>query len=200
MRPLEDLLVQVPAVYAELGHAMVPGRSGEPPDSSPDPRHRPPPARLEVTEHRHLLVKGLRWWVDVLREWVDVPRLGDSPARMCAVILANLGVLEPEDRETLRANLWDWVGDAMPLVGLVAAPSAPMLPAAALERHVPVHVAATALGVSVSTVQRRTLGKRHDGIVLLRDAAGVLCVQSDLPAAWCAHCRGAQSVRSALAR
>jgi hypothetical protein len=203
VRQLEQLLVQVPVVYAELEHALLPGRSAEPPDTSPDPRHRPAPARLEVTEHRHLLLKGLRWWVDAVVD-LDDRRfhvgLGDSPARMCALLLANLAHMADEDQDTLRGNLWEWVGDAMPMVGKVVAPSAPMLPREALERVVPVHVAAKALGVSVSTVKRRTVGKRDAGQVLLRDAAGqVLCVQSDLPPAWCAHCRGAQRVRTVTA-
>lgn len=186
MKPLRDLLVQVPTVYAELGHALLPVRTGEPSDTSPDPRHRPAPANLAVTEHRHLLLRGLRWWVDVIA--ADTPPVGDSPARMCAVILAHLDVLEAEDQATLRANLWEWVGDAMPLVGAVPTPEAPALPREALDRRVPVHVAAKALGVHVSTVKRRT-ANREGGMVLLRDAAGELCAMSDLPPGWCEHCR-----------
>lgn len=200
MRPLRDLLVQVPAVYAELEHALLPVRTGEPSDTSPDPRHRPPPANLAVTEHRHLLVKGLRWWVDAVRDRGERTEVGHSVPRMCAWLLGHVDVMAPEDQAELHANLTEWLGEAFPLVGSVTPPAAPMLPAAALERHVPVHVAATALGVSVSTVKRRTVGKRRDGVVLLRDAAGVvLCLQSDLPPAWCAHCRGAQRSRTVTA-
>lgn len=202
MTPLADLLVRVPAVYAELGNALLPRRSGEPSDTSPDPRHRPAPANLDVTDHRHQLLRGLRWWVDAVHEKGQrVPRLGDSPARMCAWLLAHLEHMAPEDQAELQTNLWDWVGDAMPLVGAVTAPGTPRLPREALDRHVPVHVAAHALGVSVSTVKRRTVGKRSEGIVLLRDAAGeVLCTQSDLPPAWCDHCRGgARPVRTVTA-
>lgn len=185
MTPLDRLLVRVPAVYAELGHAMLPGRAGgDGPAAAPDPVHRPAPGNLDAAEHRHVLVKGLRWWVDVVDH--DGPRVGDSVPKMCAVLLGHLHVLAPEDRETLQENLWDWIGGAMPLVGAVPTPEPP-LPLEALDRRVPVHVAAKALGVSVSTVKRRA--DREAGTVLLRDAAGPACVMSDLPAAWCAHCR-----------
>jgi hypothetical protein len=188
--PLRDLLVRVPAVYAELEHALLPGRSGEPSDSSPDPRHRPAPARLEVTEHRHQLLRGLRWWVDAVGvegRLRTAPMLGDSPARMCAWLLAHLDVMADEDRAELRANLWDWCWDAMPMVGKVVAPATPMLPREALGRSVSIRVAAEALGVHRRTVQRRT--GQTGGEVLLRDAAGPLCPLHDLPPAWCAHCR-----------
>lgn len=205
MRPLRDLLVQVPAVYAELGHALLPGRSGEPSDTSPDPRHRPAPANLEVTEHRHQLVRGLRWWVDVVtdaRQQAFPAPVGGSVPMMCAVLLGHLHLLADEDQAELQANLWDWVGDAMPLVGAVMPPSAPMLPREALGQVVPVHVAAEALGVSVSTVKRRTVGLREGGRVLMADAAGwVLCTMSDLPPAWCEHCRtGVRTVTAVLAQ
>lgn len=191
-------MVRVPAVYAELGEALLPARWGEPPDSSPDPRHRPPPARLEVTEHRHLLLKGLRWWVDAVQDVTVVGKgrtVGESVPRMCATLLHYLPNMAAEDQETLQANLWEWVGGAMPLVGKVPAPVAP-LPVEALDRVVPVHVAAEALGVSVSTVQRRSPG-RVGGRVKLSEVAGPLCELSDLPAAWCGQCpSGAHRLRS----
>lgn len=185
MIPLANLLERVPAVYAELGHALLPGRSGEPSDTSPDPRHRPAPARLEVTDHRHKLVRGLRWWVDVIAADTRVP-VGESVPRMCAVILANLHVLEDEDAAELQANLWEWIGDAMPLVGAVPTPKAPALPREALDRVVPQSVAAAALDVHPTTILRRAGGK--GGPVKLADVAGPLCVMSDLPLKWCAHC------------
>jgi hypothetical protein len=156
-----------------------------------------------VTEHRHKLLRGLRWWVDAVVDPDErrfVVGLGDSPARMCALLLANVGGMADEDQDTLRENLWEWVGEAMPMVGKVSAP-VPALPREALDQRVPVHVAAKALGVSVSTVKRRTPDTREAGTVLLREAAGPLCVLHDLPPAWCAHCRGddMRSVPSELA-
>jgi hypothetical protein len=117
---------------------------------------------------------------------------------MCAILLGHLHLMADEDQDTLRENLWEWVGDAMPMVGKVSAP-VPSLPREVLDRRVPVHVAAKALGVSVSTVKRRTPETRESGTVLLREAAGPLCLMHDLPPAWCAHCRGVRSVPSELA-
>lgn len=204
MTRLERLLARVPAVWSELGRSLKPGSgsvggervSGNPRVEAPDV------ANLTVVEHRHRLVRGLRWWVDaVTPDPGDRPMgLGDSPARMCAWLWANVAVMAAEDAAELERNLWEWESEALPLIGAVATPDAPVLPREALEQVVPVHVAASALGVGVSTVKRRTVGRREGGRVLLRDAAGVLCVLSDLPPAWCAHCRnGVRSVTAELA-
>lgn len=200
MTPLSELLARVPVVYGLLQDALVPGGGGgydgervsggggEPPKA---------PANLEVAEHRHTLLRGLRWWVDaVVDGWPG--KVGDSPTHMCALLLAHLHVMAPEDQAELQTNLWDWLGGAMPLVGKVSTPTPPRLPLEALDRRVPVHVAAEVLGVSVRTVQRRA--PRADGTVVLREAAGPLCDQSDLPAPWCDHCRvGAHRVRTVTA-
>lgn len=186
-RTLEDVLATVPRVYDMLGDALTPGRTGDGPTGPADPIHRPAPARLDAVEHRHLLLRGLRWWVDAVELTSAEHQVGDSPARMCALLIANLSVMDDGDRTELHGQLTEWLHDAYPLVGEVDTPK-PRLPLSALDQRVPVHVAATALGVSVSTVQRRTPG-RTDGTVVLRDAAGPECPQSWLPEPWCAHCR-----------
>lgn len=80
MTPLERHLLLIPSVYAELATAAVPGQAAEPPDHSPDPRNKPTPARLDVVEHRHLLVRGLRWWVDAVGAEDAPRRIGESVA------------------------------------------------------------------------------------------------------------------------
>jgi hypothetical protein len=184
---LADLLAKVPAVYDQLEDAMVPGGgSGDGMPTGPRSVHPNAPARLDVIDHRHQLLRGLRWWVDAVDDGASPLPVGESVARMCAWLIANLHHMADDDLMELRENLWEWVGDAMPMVGKVEAPKVPALPLEALDRVVPVHVAAKALGVSVDTVQRRAT--REAGMVKLSDAAGPLCPQSDLPAAWCAHC------------
>lgn len=198
-RDLRATLTLVPAVYARLGDALTPGRGAGDGPSTPDPVHRPAPARLDAVEHRHQLLRGLRWWVASTSPSGVPEGVGVSPARMCAVLLARLPHLSPSHRVELHANLTVWLDDAYHLTGAVAAPR-PRLPLEALTQTVPVHVAADVLGVSVSTVQRRTPG-RVGGMVVLRDAAGPLCRHTDLPEPWCAHCRpdSVNRVRAELA-
>lgn len=185
MTTLEVALATVPVVYAELEAALVPGGGGGGERVSGGTRTAPAdPARLEVVEHRHKLLRGLRWWVDAVAD--DTPHyVGDSPARMCVVILDNLRHMDPDDRAELRANLDDWLHDAYPHVGVVEQPRG-VLPLEALSRVVPQSVAAKALGVHPTTVLRRAGGV--GGPVKLADVAGPKCPATDLPAAWCAHC------------
>lgn len=195
-RTLPELLARVPAVYEQLQEALVPGGGGDGP-RGPRAVHPNAPARLDVIDHRHQLVRGLRWWVDAVDDGTSPLPVGESVSRMCAWLIANLHHMDANDLATLRGNLWDWEGDAMPMVGTVETPT-PALPRAALDQVVPVHVAAEALGVSVSTVKRRA--PREGGMVKLADAAGPLCEVSDLPALWCAHCRpGGTGVRTETA-
>lgn len=183
-RTVRDLLVLVPRVYGDLVTASLPGRSGEPSDRSPDPREKPTPGNLSVIEHRHLLLRGLRWWVDVVD--ADNPRpVGDSPAMMCAVLLGHLHLLTLEDQDTLRDNLEDWLSGAYPFMGKPEPVTRTTLPIEALDAIVPVHVAAKVLGVSVRTVQRRA-PDRTAGQVRLRDVAE-LC-RHELLAGHCQDC------------
>lgn len=187
MTTLRAALELVPRVYADLGTAMVPGGSSAVDGervSGGGQTEAPAPARLEVAEHRHLLLRGLRWWVDVLDPDTTMP-VGDSPAKMCAVILGNLHHLDTEDAETLRSNLTEWLHAAYPFIGETEAPRRPVLPAVALDAVVPVHVAAKVLGVSTRTIQRRAPG-RETGRVRLRDVCP-LCPHG-LPVGHCGDC------------
>jgi hypothetical protein len=171
-RTVRDLLEQCPRVWSDLGTALVPLRASEPPDSSPDPRNRPTPARLDVLEHRVLLLRGLRWWVDAVMDPDEARRLpagtSESPARLCALLLHHLGVMSPEDREQLREQLATWLWDAYPFMGKPE-PVAKPLPADAMDRLVPLGVAAKVLGLSLSTIRRRANGANT---VRMRDVAG----------------------------
>lgn len=182
---LEQLLAMIPTVYVELGQVTVLTGSGGPPDRSPDPRDKPIPANLSVVDHRHQLVRGLRWWVDAVKDAPTAQPVGESVTHMCALLLHYAPGLESEDRDELTTNLRQWLHKADRMNNPPDDRPAP-IPAEALSQRVPVHVAAKALGVSVSTVKRRTPG-REAGQVLIRDAAGPLCVH-DLPPAWCAYC------------
>jgi len=187
VKPLDVVLATIPEVYAQLGEALTPGRGGGEP-SAPDPLHKPAPARLDAVEHRHLLLRGLRWWLATTSSSGVPEGVGDSPAKACAILLARLPHLTAEQRAELHSNMDGWLRKAWPLVGDVATPKPARLPLQAMHQRVPVHVAAEVLGVSVSTVKRRT-PDRVGGHVTLEDAAGPLCEQSDLPEPWCWHCR-----------
>lgn len=62
---LASLLTTTPPLYARLGDALVPGSTGDGGDrvSGATQVSQPAPARLDVAEHRHELVRGLTWWV-----------------------------------------------------------------------------------------------------------------------------------------
>lgn len=179
---LENLMREVASTYLQLAEAALPGRTGEPSDTSPDPRNRPAPGRLPVMEHRHKLLRGLRWWVDAVRDPEEQTRVGESVPHMCAWLLAHEGDLAPEDREEMTKNLNDWVSKAWGLVGPLEQ-LAVELPAGAEDQVVPVHVAAQVLGVSVSTVKRRA--PRVGGMVRLGDA---MRCDHWLPHGQCALC------------
>lgn len=170
---LRDVLLSLPRVYGMMGDALVPGRSGEPPVSSPDPKHRPAPANLTAVDHRHQLLRGLRWWSDAVGTEGAGTHLGDSPAHMCAWLLAHLDVMDPDDRTEMKANLSDWLEKALGMVGGPVPEPEPFirvrqLPAGAEDSVVSVAVAAKVLGVSVRTVQRRA-PHRFAGQVRLGD-------------------------------
>ncbi|WP_408895914.1 hypothetical protein ACJ5H2_13435 [Nocardioides sp. R1-1] len=183
---LESDLRRIPGVYADLEDALVPGRSLEPPDSSPDPRNRPAPAKLNVADHRHKLMRGLRWWVDAVhpREG-KVPRVGQDVALMCGALLAALPVMEEEDRATLHSNLQEWLLRSWELLG-DGGEVRVGLPAAAMDQRVRVADAARMLGCTVRTIQRRVPAERRPGgMVLLREVWR--CDLCELPHGECAH-------------
>lgn len=190
MRDLSRLLREVADLYSQLQDALVPGGNRAPgdPGGSPDPVASPAPARLDVIEQRHLLLRGLRWWCDAVDP--DLERtyvIGNDVARMCDYLIRWAHVMAPEDVETLAGNLQDWINGALPLVG---SPSERRvsLPPGAEAQVVPVHEAAKLLGVTVRTIRRRT-PDRADGMVKLGDALSEsdLCVHA-LWARTCALC------------
>jgi hypothetical protein len=187
---LHRLLTEVPAVYAVLGEALVPGGGGGGdgmPRAPKDPLERPAPANLEVAEHRHKLLRGLRWWVDAVRDTpppagfigpatftehlATLPPVGSSISGLCAMLLAHLHVMAPEDHAELRSNLEDWLHDAYAVTGHRSRPAkALQLPEGAEDSMVRVADAARILGVSVRTIQRRAA--RTEGLVRLGDVLG----------------------------
>lgn len=182
---LEQVLKRVPGVYLDLEDALVPGRSGEP-SGAPDPVHKPAPANLNVTEHRHKLRRGLRWWVDAVhpREG-SVPRVGEDVALMCGALLAAVPRMEPEDQETLHNNLRSWLVKAYAFMGDGGRGSV-SLPVAAWDQHVRVADAARILGCTVRTIRRRVpIENRGGGLVLLREAWR--CELCDLRHGECPH-------------
>lgn len=183
-----DVLLRVPYVYAELALSLVPGAPA--PDGervagggSVTP---PAPANLDVADHRHQLVRGLRWWVDAVRDDDTPPRLGESVSRMAVYMVSVLPAMAAEDVAMLHENLMDWLYAAYPHMGKVEAPTAPVrLPLGAEDQLVSVKVAAQVLGVTTRTIQRR-VPDRANGVVRLGDAMRT-CVH-DLLVGSCADC------------
>lgn len=160
-RTVRDLLELVPRVWSDLEQALTPGRSGDGPSGPADPIHRPAPARLDVAEHRVLLMRGLRWWVDAVMDPAEARALPEgtstSPARLCALLLHNLDAMAAEDRDSMRDQLETWAYDAYPFMGKPE-PAPVQLPAGAMDQLVPLGVAAKVLGLSLSTIRRRANG------------------------------------------
>lgn len=114
---LRRLLERVPAVHAQLGDALVP--SGSSPDgervTGGGGDSRPAPARLEVAEHRNELLRGLRWWCAHTTAAATRPTMGDSPARMCAWLIAHMFTLDRGQHTELGDNLETWLRRARKL-------------------------------------------------------------------------------------
>lgn len=179
---LGEALSAVAVAYADLEDALIPGRSGEP-AGSPDPTNRPAPGNVQVMEHRHKLVRGLRWWVDALRD--GDTRVGQDVDLMCRWLWENRGVLEPEDAAELLGNLTEWLRGAWGFMGHPDPARVEVAPAV-LDQRVRVADAARMLGCSVRTVQRRVpVEQRAGGLVLLREAWR--CELCDLRHGECAH-------------
>jgi hypothetical protein len=176
-------------MYDDLEDAAL-ARSGEPSDRSPDPRESPAPGRLDVMEHRHELVRGLRWWVDAVHDGDEGTPDLSSPGAMAWWLQTRLVVMAAEDRAELADNLSRWLRRAWQLAD--PTPMEPgelfALPAEARGAVLPYRAAAKVLRVDPTTVLRRNGGK--GGMVRLEDVAGPRCHVSDLPAPWCAHCNG----------
>lgn len=168
---LTELLHTIPTTYNALAESALPARSGEPPQSS-DPRAKPAPGRLEVMEHRHELVRGLRWWVDAVRDPDDTRRVAASDVRwLCGYIAGHVDRMAAEDRDELTANLRTWRHKAWKIIDPTPLEAGEVfaLPAEAYRQRVPKSVAAKALRVSVDTIERRS--GRVPGDVLLADVA-----------------------------
>jgi len=184
---LQRLLASVASVYDDLLDASLPGSGGDPDERpAPDPTRKPAPGDLGVLEHRHKLVRGLRWWVDAVHERGErVPRMGQDVALMASYLSAREEVMAPEDQDALEGHLRSWLVKSARIMGEPDRPPAP-LPVEAWDRVVPQSLAAQALGVSVSTVWRRA-GSRG-GAVRLGDVTGPRCELHDLLSGQCADC------------
>jgi len=180
-------LATAAAVHADLVDAALPGNAGDPNDRpAPDPTRKPAPGNLTVMEHRHRLVRLLRWWVDAVHERGErVPRMGHDVARMARWLAAHEDVMAPEDAARLFGQLRGWLHTSSGMMGEQT--SAPIsLRDDQLDQRVRVADAARLLGCTVRTIQRRVpADQRPGGMVRLGDAAR--CDHCDLPVGQCAH-------------
>ena len=157
---------------------------------SPDP-HSSAPAQLEFIEHRHKLLRGLRWWVTQTGDPRVPVGAGLTAHGLCRWLAPRVKRMSEEKQDEFWRNLSDWADVARDLSG--PADRAVSVPESGWDQTVPVHVAAQILGVSVRTVQRRA--PREAGTVRLGDVARpamVRCGMSDLFTGECEHCRSHQ--------
>lgn len=147
MTGLPELLARAASVHADLIDAALPGRAGDP-DERPavDPTRKPAPGDLGVMEHRHQLVRGLRWWVDAVRDPGEHTQVGHDVALMARWLAGHVHVMAAEDRAELDANLSAWLVKA---AGIMGAPNTPRSAEGSAE------ALAERLGVPVRTVQAR---------------------------------------------
>lgn len=182
---LSELLHRAPGVWSDLEHAHVVRVGDSPEVRAPSDPRTSTPGNLSVIEHRHDLVKTLRWWVDAVRDPdADTVPVGDSVARMCLFLVAHLPHMAPGDAGTLRDHLTWWIRSAWRLMDPAPLTAAERLewklPPATPQQIIPVHVAAQILNVSPRTIQRRVKPEdRPNGKVKLEDAL----IKEDL----CAH-------------
>lgn len=194
MTGLARQLATAAAVHADLVDAALPGSGGDPDERpTPDPTRKPAPGNLGVMEHRHELVRLLRWWVDAVRDPGEWTQVGHDVAAMCRWLAAHEHVMAPEDARTLYGRVRGWLATSAAIMG--ESSSAPIdLTTAQLEQRVRVADAARILGCTVRTVQRRVpADARPGGMVRLGDA--VRCELCDLPTGQCPH-----TVRVAVAQ
>lgn len=186
MTGLQRRLASAAAVYADLLDASLPGAGGDPDERpAPDPTRKPAPGNLSVLDHRHELVRLLRWWVDAVHEHGErTVRMGSDVPTMARYLAANVHVMADEDAGTLYGRLGGWLDKAARFMGEPDSPPI-QLDAAAYARTVPQAVAAQALGVPVSTIWRRNGGR--GGPVVLADVAK-RCGLHDMLAGQCADC------------
>lgn len=195
MSELQRLLRTIPGLYEELEDGSLPMRTGEVSDRPKDPREKPAPGRLPVIDHRHELVRGLRWWVDAVRENGErTPRMGDNVFRMCAWLHSHVDVMAAEDRAELLSNLSGWVRTAWRMMDRAEDPKDPdglgfMLPPEAYDRVVRVKDAAELLGCTVRTIQRRVPAARRPGGMVQLGMAAPRCGHCDLIVGQCDHTR-----------
>ena len=194
MSGLAHLLARAASTYDDLVDAALPGSGGDPDERpAPDPTRKPAPGNLGVMEHRHDLVRALRWWVDAVRDPGEHTRVGHDVAAMARWLAAHEHVMAPEDACTLYGRVRGWLATSGAIMG--ESTSAPIdLTTAQLDQRVRVADAARILGCTVRTVQRRVpADQRPGGMVRLGDV--VRCELCDLPTGQCPH-----TVRVAVAQ
>lgn len=122
-RKLDQLLRTTPAVYATLEDALLRPTTGPGAErvSGGGGDDKPAPLQLQVAEHRHTGLRGLRWWVARLGLELDQQppaTLGEHPAGMCAWLLSLADQLDPDTAGELADNLASWQRRARVLTDL----------------------------------------------------------------------------------
>jgi hypothetical protein len=114
MSGLRDLLIRCPTVYASLEADLQRGSAGGESErvSGGGGDEKPAPVQLAVADHRHALLRGLRYWVAITSQHPEVPQpfgVAESPVKMCAWLLGNYHLLSVAHQTEMASNLSDWV-------------------------------------------------------------------------------------------
>lgn len=167
MRNLTYLLQQVCETYEDLEDALVPSGShplsGEGGGGGGTKVDAPLPVDVAVVEHRHKLVRGLRWYC------ASVTRSGDPVETVPAMAAALLAAPVIPEADQLATDLRAWLARSYRFLGAAEPRSTPLvLPDGAGDHRVRVADAARLLACSVRTIQRRVPAEhRSDGTLEL---------------------------------
>lgn len=107
MSDLRRLLLDTAAVYADLEDALHGVRTGDPGGPRGTKVEAPLPLAAEVADHRHLLLRGLRYWAGKVGATPRVLAQG-GVSHLTAWVVSQLDTLDAEERTELRTNLLDW--------------------------------------------------------------------------------------------
>lgn len=114
-RKARQLAVRVAETHADLADALVPGTTGghaERVSGGGRGDDRPAPANLQVIEHRHQLLAGLRYWLARTEQppWAPAPTgCGTNPALAAQTLCERLDRMSDDDVTELSDNLGAWL-------------------------------------------------------------------------------------------
>ena len=194
MSDLRQLLLNTATLYRDLEDALHGTRTGDSAErTSGGSIEAPLPLSAEVADHRHLLVKGLRYWVSRTRTPGAPAHTMHRVPAMVAVLIGRLPDMDAADQAEMGGNLRDWKHGATSRMDLPALRTTVPLPPGTCPNRTDldgetVYACGGALTVMVpadtgtaSWLQCRDCRTRY-GVTELPDAANVSMSQAEAAA------------------